>query len=91
MKLRQAKSFGVLDDHQRGVRHVDADLDDGRRNENVESPGDEFAHDLFFFGRLHFAVQQADRVLRKDVVSAGPRTSIVAALRSIFADSSISG
>ena len=36
VQLRQAEPLGVLDDHDRRVRHVDADLDDRRRHEDVE-------------------------------------------------------
>ena len=66
MKLRKAKTLGVFDDHQRSVWNIDADLDDGGRDENVELAGDKFFHDLFFFGSFHFAVEQADGVLRKN-------------------------
>ena len=36
VQLRQAEALGVLDHHHRRVRHVDADLDDRRRDEDVE-------------------------------------------------------
>src|SRR3970282_723906 len=36
MELGKAESVGLLHDHDRGVRDVDADLDDRRRDENVE-------------------------------------------------------
>jgi hypothetical protein len=35
VKLRQTEAFGVFDNHQRSVRHVNADFDDGRRNQNI--------------------------------------------------------
>ena len=36
MELRQAEALGVLDDHHGGVRHVDADLDDGGRDQHAD-------------------------------------------------------
>ena len=36
MELRQAEPLGVLDDHHGGIRHVDADFDDGRRHEKLD-------------------------------------------------------
>ena len=38
MQLREAETLGVLDDHDRRLRHVDADLDDGRRDQDLVSP-----------------------------------------------------
>ena len=35
MELGEAKTLGMLDEHDRGVGHVDADLDDGRRHQQV--------------------------------------------------------
>ena len=37
VQLGQAEALGILDHHDRRFRHVDADLDDRRRDENVES------------------------------------------------------
>src|SRR5271169_3860732 len=48
VQLREAKAFGVLDDHDRGVRNVDADFDDCGGHENVDLIAAEFLHDLFF-------------------------------------------
>ena len=41
VELREAEALGVLDEHDRGVRHVDADLDDRRRDENLDVAGGE--------------------------------------------------
>ena len=61
MKLREAKTFGMFDDHQRRVRHVDADLDDGSRNQDIQLTRDnELLHDRSFVGGFHLAVQQTD-------------------------------
>ena len=35
-KLRKSHALGVLDDHQRGIRHIDADLDHGSRDEQLD-------------------------------------------------------
>src|SRR5579884_3786172 len=44
-EVGQPEAVGVLDDHHRGVRHVDADLDDGRGHEHVDLAGAEGLHD----------------------------------------------
>ena len=44
VELREAEAVGVLDDHHRRVRHVDADLDHGRGDEHVELAGAERGH-----------------------------------------------
>ena len=36
VQLREAEALGVLDHHQRRVRHVDADLDHRRRDQHVD-------------------------------------------------------
>ena len=36
VQLREAEAVGLLDDHDRRVRDVDADLDHGRGDEDVE-------------------------------------------------------
>ena len=46
VQLRQAEPVRVDDDDHRRVRHVDAHLDDGRRDENVDLAGAEAAHDV---------------------------------------------
>ena len=53
VELGEAKSFGMLDDHDRGVGDVDADLDDNGGNENVNPPGLEVGHDRFFLLALY--------------------------------------
>ena len=44
VQLRDAEPVGVDDDHRARVRHVDADLDDRRRDEHVDLAGGERAH-----------------------------------------------
>src|SRR2546423_1440857 len=46
VQLREPEAVGLLDHHEHGVRHVDADLDDGRGDEHVELAGAEGAHGL---------------------------------------------
>ena len=69
VELREAEALGVLDDHHRGVRHVDADLDDRRRDEHLYLAGDEAAHHLLLLRRLHLPVQQPDGEVREDAVA----------------------
>ena len=68
VQLREAESLGMLDDHDRRVRDVHAHLHDGRAHENVQLSRRKRRHHVFLRGRLHAAVQQADAILRKDVV-----------------------
>ncbi len=62
VELREAEPVGLLDDHDRRVRDVDADLDHRRRDEHVELALLERAHHLAALGRLEPAVQQPDAV-----------------------------
>ena len=56
----QAVALGVLDDHDRCVRHIHADFDDGGGDQRVQLPGLEVLHDGGFFLWLELAVHQAD-------------------------------
>ena len=60
VKLRQAEALGVLDDHDRGRRHVDTDFDDGRGHQDRESTVGKGRHGRFALRTLEAAVQQAD-------------------------------
>ena len=44
VQLRESHALGVLDDHQARVRHVDPDLDDRGRDQQVEAPVLERGH-----------------------------------------------
>ncbi len=68
VQLREPEALGVLDDHDRRVRHVDADFDDGRRDEDVELPARKGLHDPVLVVRLHAAVQERDSICREDVL-----------------------
>ena len=60
VQLGEAEAVGLLDDHHRRVRDVDADLDHRRRDEHVELPRLEPRHQVAPVGRLQPAVQAAD-------------------------------
>ena len=91
MQLRQAEALGVLDDHHRRIRHVDADLHDRGRDENLELAGGK---------RLPSRAPCASAFIRPcsrptrycgNTSCARWSAISVAALRSTFADSSTSG
>ena len=52
------EALGVLDQHHGRVRHVDPDLDHGRRDQHVRLAGGERRHRLLLLARPHPAVQQ---------------------------------
>ncbi len=60
VQLRQAQAFGVLDDHQAGVGHVDAHLDDGGGHQQLQFAALELLHHRGLLGRLHAAMDQSD-------------------------------
>ena len=51
VELGDPEAVGVEHHHDRGVRHVDADLDDGRGDEDVEPPDAEQIHRHLLLGR----------------------------------------
>src|SRR5215813_8728360 len=69
MQLRQAEALGVFDQHDRGVRHVHADLDHGRRHQNLNLIRAERRHYALFLGGLHLSEQQADVEFREDFLA----------------------
>ena len=50
----------MFDDHDRGLGHIDADLNHRGGDEEVEIAAAEFFHDLVFFRGLHAAMDQPD-------------------------------
>ena len=60
VELREAEAVGLLHDHDRRVRDVDADLDHRRRDEHVDLARLERRHDRAALGGLEAAVQAAD-------------------------------
>ena len=68
VQLGQAEAVGVLDDHQVGVRHVHADLNDGRCNQNVILLCGERLHHALLVRVFHAAVQYGDATVRQRVL-----------------------
>ena len=89
MQLGEAEALGMLDDHDRGVRHVDADLDDGGGDEDAGFAVLEGAHRLVLLGALHAAMDEADRVAEILRRATAKRSS--ADISLISSDSSTSG
>ncbi len=76
MQLGQAQALGVLDDHQRRIRHVHAHLDHRGGDQQVGVTLLEGAHRGLFLGRLHAPVHQPDtqaRQLRRQRFEGGLR------------------
>ena len=44
VQLREPEAFGVLDDHQRRIGHIDTDFDHRRRDQHIDVSGRERAH-----------------------------------------------
>src|SRR4051794_15481482 len=65
MKLREPHSLGMLDHHQRRVRHVHAHFDYGRRNEQIDLTTPERAHDRGLLVALQTSMDEPDLELRK--------------------------
>ena len=58
MELRQAEALGLLDHHQRGIGHIDADFNHGRRDEQLRpAPGKAF-HGGILDRRLELPVDE---------------------------------
>ena len=60
VQLRDAEAVGVQDRHDGGVGDVDADLDDGGRDQDVEPPGGEVGHRAVLVLGREPAVQRGD-------------------------------
>ena len=58
MQLRETEAVRVLDDHHRRPRNVDADLDDGRRHEDLHLARAKRRHDLVFLRGSHASMQK---------------------------------
>ena len=63
VELGEAEALGALDDHQRRIGHVDADLDHRRRDQHRQLAGGEARHHRVLVRPLHPAVDQADLVV----------------------------
>ena len=93
VQLREAEPLGVLDDHDRRVRHVDADFDDRRRDEHVDvaarrTPSIVAAFSSGFIRPCSRPTRIAGDASNARVSSACSATAVCS---SSFSDSSISG
>ena len=71
VELGEPEPVGALDDHHRRLRHVDADLDDGRADEHVELAVAEPGHLGVAVGGLHPAVDHPDPERREQLAAGG--------------------
>ena len=65
VQLRESEALGVEDDHDRGVGHVHAHLDDRRGHEHLRLAADEALHLLLLVLGLHLPVHLAQAKLGK--------------------------
>ena len=89
MQLREAEPLGVFDDHDRRLRHVDADLDHRRRDQHLRLAALEALHRRILVGPRHAAVHEPDRIAEDRAQSLGARPR--AAATSSVSLSSTSG
>jgi len=68
MQLGQTESLGILDEHDGGVGHVDADFDDGGSNQDVEVPVQEGLHRVLLLVPEHLSMKKADLEIGKHFV-----------------------
>ncbi len=60
VQLGEAEALGMFDHHDGRVRHVDADLHDGGRDENARAAILEGEHGLVLLAARHLAVDEAN-------------------------------
>src|SRR5262245_41786372 len=60
MELRETEALGVLDDHDAGIRYVDADLDHRGGDEDRQRASGKLRHDAVLVLTLKLAVHEAD-------------------------------
>ena len=65
VQLREPEPLGRFDDHDRGVRHVDAYFDDRRGDHDIGLARLELAHRLLLVGGFHLAVANRGDILRQ--------------------------
>ena len=63
MELGKSEALGTLDDHQRRIGHIDADLDHRRGDEHGQLAGREARHHRILVRPFHSPVDEADLVL----------------------------
>ena len=62
--MRKSKALGVLDHHDGGGGHIDADLDHRRRHQKPDLAGGELGHHAILLGAFHLAVHESDLVAK---------------------------
>ena len=77
VELREPEALGVVDDHHRRRRHVDADLDHRGRDEHVELAGAQRAHPASRSTAVEPAVHEPDAQRRQLV--GQPSSAVVVA------------
>jgi hypothetical protein len=65
VELRETHALRILNDHQAGVRYIDANLDDGGCDEQLNKAVFECLHTALFFGGAHAAVNETDAQIRE--------------------------
>ncbi len=60
VELGEAETLGMLDHHHRRIGHIDADLDHGRGDEEIDGARSEALHDAVLVHAFHAAMHQAD-------------------------------
>ena len=68
MQLCQAELFGVFDQKNAGIRHVEADLDEGGCQQDLQRVGDKCGHRLVPLPALQAAMKQPDAERRQDAL-----------------------
>jgi len=68
MELTEAEAVGILDDHDGGVRDIDADFDDGSGDEDMDIACGEGGHNFFFFPGLHPPMDAGDVQVGEDLL-----------------------
>jgi len=66
VQLSEAETLGMLDDHDGGVGHVNANFDDRGGNKDLQVIAAESLHDVVFFLAGEAPVQETDFQLRED-------------------------
>lgn len=69
VELAQAEPLGVFDHHDHRIWHIHPHLDDGGGHQELDLPGLEGPHGLFFVSGLHLPVEKPYPVSGKGPVS----------------------
>ena len=69
IELRETEVVGAIDEHRVRVRHVEAALDDQRRDEHVDLAAHEAVHDVLELALAHLPVRDGDARARHDAAN----------------------